>query len=204
MPEAGSVSRLSDKFPRDLRTGRLWLRGSRRADASSFFDLVHAERERLVESFAEMARISSTSDADRYLVKVEKDSRRNIEFCYGMWHISMDRLIGQIKVKNIDWRIPSAELSYFIAGAWCKQGLTAEGTAAILDAAFSRLSFARVFVRIAATNSASISLAKRLGFLYEGTQRNGFRDGSGMLRDADVLSMTDADFAGIHRISWAE
>jgi RimJ/RimL family protein N-acetyltransferase len=63
---------------------------------------------------------------------------------------------------------------------------------------FEQLEFSRVYVRVVASNSASLALAQALGFQAEGLHRQAFRCGLGKLHDIQHLSMLRSDPRPLH------
>jgi len=185
-------------FPRTLETPRLSLRAYGEQDAAALMALVDADREALRRDFhATVDRLTTLDAAGEYIreAAAERESRRT--FIYGIWTRQAPALIGQIKVKNIAWEIPGAEVSYFIGPAFRRQAYASEALLAVLRAAFGVLQFNRIYARVVSSNQESLALSRKLGMRHEGLHRNEFRCGYGELRDVDYFSITGAEYPGI-------
>ena len=68
------------------------------------------------------------------------------------------------------------------------QGYITEAVAAVTDFAFDVLGARRVFIKCDAKNERSASVARRLGFPFEGTLHCDTRDHFGTLRDTLVFA----------------
>jgi ribosomal-protein-serine acetyltransferase len=79
-----------------------------------------------------------------------------------------DRLAGFAGLFDIDPDFKSAEIGYWVDLASEGQGLVTRAGHALLRYAFDDLALHRVALKCAATNSASIKVAQRLGFRLEG------------------------------------
>ena len=182
-------------FPEFVETDRLVLRCYGGADAPGILELVHKNRDRLVQNFAPMAKGLSKIEEARLFVddKVQQWTARKA-FCYGIWLSASGRQIGQLQVKNVVWDVPSAELSYFIDGASQRKGFASEAISAVMRIAFQQVGFQRIFVRIIPSNKESTALANKLGFRHEGRHRSEFRCGLGELHDVNYYSLTIEDF----------
>lgn len=184
-------------FPDRIDTRRFALRRYSASDAPALSRLVAANRNRLIRNFRELATdLTTPAEVSTYLEANAvrwKDCER---FVYGIWLESADALVGQLTVKALVWNIPSAELSYFIDGAWLRRGIATEAIQAILEEAFERRGFRRLSVRIIEPNTESLGLAIRMGFRHEGVHRSAFRCGLGELHDVHVFAMTDRDHRG--------
>jgi RimJ/RimL family protein N-acetyltransferase len=181
-------------LPEVLSTARLSLRRYGVADSESLRTLVDKDRLHLIESFPEIAHGLSTSAESAAFVadKAAQWSAGKI-FCYGIWRADSHALAGQIQAKNILWNVPSAELSYFVATHSLRLGIASEAIASLLQVLFEQLEFSRVYVRVIASNSASLALAEALGFRAEGLHRQEFRCGRGKLHDVQHLSILRSD-----------
>ena len=86
--------------------------------------------------------------------------------------ITVDGLIaGTVGMRGIDWRVRSTELGYWLAEAHQGRGIVTAAVAAYLDYAFDVLGLHRVVVHAGADNARSRAIPERLGFTYEGTER---------------------------------
>lgn len=179
-------------FPKLLESERLILRCYTTDDATGLLDLVHHNRTQLIREFAQLAGLRGPDAARSFLQEKSAQWTAGKTFCYGIWRKDAQPQMGQIQVKNIDWEIPSAELGYFIGGAWQRQGYASESINAILRLTLRQLNFRRIFLRILPSNHNSLLLAKKLGFDEEGLHRNAFRCGLGELHDVRYLSLTSA------------
>ena len=183
-------------FPVSLVTARLELRKYSEVDAEHVAGLIVANRSRLRRNFPELARgFSSVNEVQLFLKTCETQWNGGEDYHYGIWIKEPHELIGQIKVKNIHWEIPSAELSYFIGQSFLRRGYATEAVLAVLDTAFTELKFNRVYVRIISSNIESRRLAQKIGMQHEGLHRQEFRCGFGELHDVDYYSLTPNDYA---------
>jgi RimJ/RimL family protein N-acetyltransferase len=181
-------------FPEIIETQRLVLQRYRSDDSAGILELVHRNRAQLIREFEQQAGLQNLAHAKAFTADKEEQWRCEKTFCYGIWRKPAKEQVGQIQVKNIDWKIPSAELGYFIDGSFQRRGYAAESIREILQLAFEKLGFQRMFVRILPSNRQSFSLAKKLGFREEGLHRRAFRCGLGQLHDVHYLSLIAEDY----------
>lgn len=182
-------------FPDFLTTAHFHLRRYPSAEAPGVLRLIERNRERLVRNFPELAqRMKTVEEAAAYVGATQRQWRDGAAFVYGIWALSEETLVGQIRVKNIVWNVPSAELSYFVDKDWLRRGVATEAIGAVLREAFETRGFKRVYVRVIAANEESLALARRLELRHEGVQRNAFRCGLGELHDLHLFAMTDVDY----------
>jgi ribosomal-protein-serine acetyltransferase len=181
-------------FPERLDTARFSLRGYHASDAEAVLQLVARNRERLLRNFPELAQgVRASADVSAYMEASGRQWREAAAFTYGIWSPSEAALLGQLKIKNIVWKVPAAELSYFVDEACLRQGVATEAIRAVLREAFETRGFKRIYVRIIGANEESLALARRLDLRHEGVHRNAFRCGLGELHDVHLFAMTDGD-----------
>lgn len=184
-----------EPLPERLTTPRFELRRYVPSDAPGILRLLEANRGRLARDFPEIA--SGLTSLEAALDYVEDRSHRweaRTAFTYGIGPAGSGMPIGQLTVKSLIWNLPSAELSYFVDRSWLRRGVASEAIGAVLREAFERRAFTRIFVRVIATNSESLALARKVGFRREGLHRRAFRCGLGEIHDVHVLALTDHDY----------
>jgi ribosomal-protein-serine acetyltransferase len=183
-------------FPDQLVAGHVQLRRYHSSSAEGVLQLIERNRERLRRNFPELANgVKTVEAASAYVVASDKQWVDGAAFVYGIWFPSELHPIGQLKIKNIVWDVPSAELSYFVGSQWLRKGVATQAVRAILREAFEGRGFRRVYVRIIGANEESLALARRLRLRHEGVHRNSFRCGLGELHDVHLFAMTDVDYS---------
>jgi RimJ/RimL family protein N-acetyltransferase len=96
-------------------------------------------------------------------------------------------------VKN--WDVPSFEIGYWVRTGYEGQGYIIEAVNRITEFGFMEMKANRIFIRCDIANLRSQSVAKRAGFLYEGTFRNfERRHDTGELTDMDFFALTQEDY----------
>lgn len=183
-------------FPDQLVAGHVQLRRYHPSNAEGVRQLIDRNRERLRRNFPELANgVKTVEAASAYIVASDKQWVDGAAFVYGVWVPSELHPIGQLRIKNMVWDVPSAELSYFVDRQWVRKGVATEAVRAVLREAFDERGFRRVYVRIIGANEESLALARRLKLRHEGIHRNSFRCGLGELHDVHLFAMTDVDYS---------
>lgn len=181
-------------FPASLSTARLQLRGYGEPDAGGLLALIDADRQRLLRNFKDLAQgLTTLEEARSFIAECARQWDARKTYFYGIRLKEPGQLIGQLKVKNVLWDVPSAELSYFIGSGHQRRGYASEAIRALLREAFTGLGFKRIHARIIASNTESLELAKKLGMRHEGLHRLEFRCGLGELHDVHYFALTRED-----------
>jgi RimJ/RimL family protein N-acetyltransferase len=186
-------------FPQTLATRRLLLRRYREEDATGLVELVCTNRAELIRNFVQITHVRNVDDACAFMRQKNEEWTVDASRCYGVWLKEEDAQIGQIYMKNINWDIPSAELSYFIGKSCQRRGYTCESIESILALVFTEMQFHRISLRILPSNTPSLELARKLGFREEGLHRKEFRCGFGELHDVYHHALTAPNWAAKQR-----
>lgn len=94
-----------------------------------------------------------------------------------------------------NWDVPTFEIGYWVRTGYEGKGYVSEAVNRITQFGFETLQANRIFIRCDIANTRSQSVAKRAGFLYEGTFRNyERRHDNGKLTDMMYFAMTSDDY----------
>jgi ribosomal-protein-serine acetyltransferase len=171
--------------PELLRTARLELRVFRAGDGGALCRLYTSNRDRFANSFpGATAGLVDADAGERYVAEKEADRNAGTGYWYGMWE--GDALVGQIQIKKID-RAAGRDRE--------GRGLVAEALRAILRACFVDLGLHKVYLRTIVGNGRSEALARRFGFVLEGTLREEHATPGGRV-DVHYFGLLASEFAG--------
>lgn len=105
------------------------------------------------------------------------------------------KLIGCSGLHVQNWDVPSFEIGYWVRTGYEGKGYIIEAVNRITEFGFMDMKDNRIFIRCDIANVRSQSVAKRAGFLYEGTFRNfERRHHSGELTDMIYFGLTSEDY----------
>ena len=112
-----------------------------------------------------------------------------------------DAFVGLVNMNEIVCGVfHSAYLGYWIGGPYTRRGYMTDGLALVLREAFGPLKLHRVEANIQPANTASIALARRLGFQYEGLSRRYLKI-SGRWRDHERYALLAEDWRAARKRS---
>lgn len=83
------------------------------------------------------------------------------------------QLAGGIGFHYFDWLNRRTEIGYWLAKSFQGKGIMTRATRSMVDYAFNEYAMNRVEIRCATGNLKSCAIPERLGFTFEGVQRNG-------------------------------
>jgi len=153
-------------------------------DAAGIYELVSANRQRIAVYFpGTNESVQSEASAKRFVKVKQAEEKRKELFAFVIIDTQKLKPAGMMYVKSIDWKIPKAELAYFIDRHYEGKGITTKAVGLVTDYCFYMLGMNKLFLRAAQDNIGSKRVAEKNGFLLEGTLRKDFRTGEGELID---------------------
>jgi RimJ/RimL family protein N-acetyltransferase len=132
-------------------------------------------RDRFRESFpGAVALLGHGANCAEYIEARAADWEAGTGFCYGLWEWRSSALVGQVHLKHFDWEVGRAELAYLIDAEHEGRSLVREALLRTVAMCFDDLGLHKVFLRTIVGNERSARLARRCGFVLEGTLRGEF------------------------------
>ena len=169
---------------RAIETGkRVYLRVPRESDRDEFVRRARASRE-LHRPWVYAPETARQFDA--YLARCRVESER----CFLVCRRDDDAIVGVYNLSQIAYGFfQSAYLGYYAFAPYAGQGLMTEGMQLLLRHAFRTLKLHRIEANIQPGNEASLRLAERSGFEYEGYSPRYLKIG-GRWRDHERWAIT--------------
>ena len=119
------------------------------------------------------------------------------EYVYGIFSADESEVVGGTGLHRRSFE-GVLEIGYWIRASRVGEGLATEATAAVIRAGFEVAGAARIEIRVARENAASLAIPRKLGFVEEGTLRRFLHgpDGTPLQRDAVVFALLREELAG--------
>ncbi len=153
-------------------------------DASSFWGLIHRNRERLKKYFPITTdAIQGMDSALSFIIKRLELSEQSSSYAFVIEQISPKEIVGYISIKSIDWKSGKGELAYYVSKDHEGKGLTSFAVAKIISIGFGQLGLNKLYARVGKENIGSHRVLKKNGFDLEGVLRKDYRNGEGALVD---------------------
>jgi len=175
-----------------ITTKNLLIKPYSAEDSEYFFKSITDNREYLFDYFSNMLKVNHSLEATKkYMEQKTIDWQENISYACGIFLKENNEFIGHISVREIDWKVPKGELAYFILGKYSGNNYGAEALTAFKNWCFAKKKFNRLFMKIAEENTASIKVAERSGFVYEGLLKKDYRKREEELTDMKIYGYTE-------------
>ncbi len=180
------------ELPDQLVGERVVLRPWRESDAAAFYALIVASREHIQRWLPWPEQYHSVDDARAFLRRQAGLWMLRENFTFGIFDAS-ETLLGSVGLHPQNPQIPSFEIGYWLGAAFEGKGYMTEAVNLVTRLAFEVLEAKRVYIRCDAANERSAKVARRCGFVYEGTHRSDHLESDGRLTDTKFFSRVPGD-----------
>lgn len=175
-------------FPYSFDTERLTIRGPMPGDAASLREAVLESQNELIPW---MPWAMAIPTEEEYEIRI-RQGRLKFLAREDLWLLLFLRgtnvCVGSSGLHRIDWAVPKFEIGYWVRTSYSGQGYITEAVNGITDFAFKTLGARRMEIRCDAKNVRSAAVARRTGYVLEGTLYQDARDHFGNLRDTHVFA----------------
>ena len=183
-------------FPDHFETERLLIRAPRPGDGVIINEGVresHAE----LHPWMPWARVVQTVDESEMVARrmAAKFILRE-DLMMLLFRKADGAFVGSSGMHRIDWDVPKFEIGYWVRTSMSGQGYITEAVNGITRFAFETLNARRVEIRCDARNERSAAVARRAGYVQDGTLRHDDMDIEGNPRSTHIYSRIRDDYFG--------
>ena len=180
----------------EIKAGRFVLRPFRRRDTASLHQAVLASRDELAEFLPWANPLYTRASAAGFVRESIRSWREAKAYDFAVRRPERpDYHVGNVSIWHVSRGYNSGEIGYWIRTGETGRGAATEAAGAMLRVGFERLGMNRIVVRIAAGNSASEQVARKLGFTWEGVLREEVKIG-GRWVDHSIWSFLKREYGG--------
>lgn len=162
----------------------LYLRRISHQDAEEVFDLIDKNRDHLGFWLPFVETTHTPENTHAFIEQLQKPYSR--EMVFTICHEGS--ITGLIGFKDIDRANRRLEIGYWISKANEGKGIVTDSCRSLMDQAFRKLDMNRIQIKCGVGNSRSSNVPKRLGFQFEGIERDGEKHKKRFI-DLEVYSM---------------
>lgn len=159
------------KFKNQLKGDRLTLKIIKPSlkIAKSMFKVIDENRNYLELWLPLTKSILKVEDSLKYLFDTEKEIKEGKKIEYGIF--IKNEYIGDISLVNINEKNKFGEIGYWLSSSHTKKGYMTEAVTIFEKEVFEKMKLNRIQIRCDEKNEASIRVAKKCGYIYEGKLR---------------------------------
>lgn len=187
-------------LPPELAGPRVLVRPYRAGDGADLFEAIDESREHLKRWMPWESSHQQVEDSEVFARQSAAKWLNREELVVGIWARDTGRFLGGSGLHPIDLEVPEFEVGYWIRRTAEGRGYVSETVRLLVRLAFEKLGANRVRLRCDSRNERSAAVARRLGFVHEGTLRCDARDPSGHLRDTMYFSLISSDYEALRGV----
>lgn len=154
------------------------------SDAPAMFALIDSQREYLGRWLPFVPCTKSADDSEAFIRSVLGTSTERMEPVFAI--IADGKFAGTIGFKDTDMTNLRTEIGYWLGEQYQGRGIITSAVKKMCDYAFGEAGMNRVQIKCAVGNVKSSNIPKKLGFRFEGIERDGERTADGGFRDIEV------------------
>ena len=144
-------------------------------DAWKICNFMVANADRLQRYFPKtLAQNLNPTLSQHFVEKKVKQFEKEEEFLFTLKHSETRELVGVIYIKELDWEKKQGEFAYCIGYTFEGKGLTSKTVKALSDYGFETLGLKTYQIIAHKDNLPSVGVAKKCGFKWVKTFKNGF------------------------------
>ncbi|HEY3367485.1 MAG TPA: GNAT family protein [Symbiobacteriaceae bacterium] len=190
-------------LPEQLEGLRVLVRPYRLEDGPALWASIEESRAHL-GAWLPWAEFHQTPDDTRqYVVKSQVKWLLREDMPVGLFDRITGRHVGGAGLHNIDWKLHSFEIGYWVRKSAEGQGYVGEAVRLLTRLAFDHLEANRVQIRMDARNLRSRAVAERQGFVFEGILRRALhpQQGETVPTDSCMFSLIREEYQAL---PWSE
>ncbi len=159
------------------------------SDSKDIFRTIDSQRAYLGKwlPFVEVSR--KIEDTEYFIRKMLEDPSENYVFVIHL----QGKFAGLIGLKDTDKQNKKTEIGYWLSEDFQKKGIVTKSVQRLCKFAFEELEMNRIQIKCAERNFPSKKIPKRLGFVFEGIERDGELLTGGVYTDLEIYSKLKND-----------
>nr|WP_321237573.1 GNAT family N-acetyltransferase [uncultured Psychroserpens sp.] len=161
------------------------------SDSTDIFNTINSQREYLGKWLPFVAYTKELNDTINFVSSVVNSPKEKFEYTFTIR--KQNQFIGLIGLKDSDRTNRITEIGYWLSEKFQKQGIVTKSVEKLCDFAFKQQGFNRIEIKCALKNKPSSNIPKKLGFKFEGIERDGELLSENNYTDLEVYSKLKSD-----------
>lgn len=159
--------------------------------AEVIFEAIDRDREYLKEWLPFIEETQQVAQTEEFIKTIVSQRGKKKDEVFTIWY--NQEFAGLIGFKDTDWINHKTELGYWLTDKMQGKGIAVTCVKELVKVAFKKLGMNRIQIKVARRNEKSEAIPKRLGFQFEGTEREG-EFHHGIYLDLQVYSFLKSDY----------
>ncbi|WP_297092083.1 GNAT family protein [uncultured Draconibacterium sp.] len=144
--------------------------------APVIYEAIDKDREYLSKWLPFVEYTNRVEDTKAFIASITRNDNKK-DLVYSIYY--QENFAGLIGFKDTDWVNRKTELGYWLVKNMQKKGIISSCVAKLIRFAFRKQKMNRIQIKVAAGNLPSEKIPGKLGFTFEGTERQGERHKNG-------------------------
>ena len=161
------------------------------SDANDLFTTIDTQRDYLGTWLPFVYYTKSINDSEEFIKTIENTPEDKKEYIFVIKYNC--EFAGLIGLKGTDKLNKKTEIGYWLSEHFQKKGIITLSVKSLIDFAFNELELNRIQIKSAVANIPSRSIPIRLGFEFEGIERDGELLNNNIFTDIEVYSLLRSD-----------
>jgi ribosomal-protein-serine acetyltransferase len=157
-------------------------------NAQQIYNIINLERNYLVEWLPFVEETTDVSYTKSFIENVTGATSNDLIFAVRY----LNKLVGLLGLKDVDLGNKKSEIGYWLSQSYQHKGIITQSCEVLIKHAFSEMGLNRIQLKVATENFKSQRVAERLGFTFEGIERDGELHSRGFV-DLKVYSLLRKD-----------
>jgi RimJ/RimL family protein N-acetyltransferase len=163
--------------------------------SGELYQLIDDNRKRLKNTFPVTLSHCSNFEETKNFLEFNKLKEKNKEnYFFFVRNNETNNLIAYLGVKKIDYTISKCEIFYFIDSDFEGKGIISKAVSEVIDFCFNELKMNKIYICTSKINFGSQQIALKNEFTLEGTLREEFKNGEGVLEDINYYGLLKSDY----------
>lgn len=169
----------------------IYIREVALSDADDIFNMINSNREHLRIWLPFVDFTQKVDDTKKFINSVINQSPKKKDYVFVIHY--KKKPVGLIGLKGIDYANKKTEIGYWLIKDAEGKGIVTRSVLGLMKYTFNNLAMNRIMIRFAVGNTRSATISERLGYFYEGIERDG-EFINGKFHDLKVYSILKTEF----------
>jgi ribosomal-protein-serine acetyltransferase len=147
------------------------LKRLRQESAGTIFSIINRNRHYLRQWLPFVDNTWKPEDTELFIRSVLNQDTVRRDIIFEIWY--RNEFSGIIALKEVDRWNKKAEIGYWLDPDFENRGIMTRCCVALIDCAFREMYLHRIQIKVAVGNARSSRIAEKLGFRFEGIERDG-------------------------------
>ena len=163
----------------------------RYSHAFQIFQAIETNRKFLSPWLPFVQQTRSQDDTESFIRSILADGDTRGDDVFVIWYKS--QFAGLIGLKETDYINQKTEIGYWLIEKMTGLGIATRSVKALIEFLFETMKLNRIQIKCGVGNTKSSAVPKRLGFVFEGTERQGEKHQKGFI-DLEVYSLLKSEY----------